>query len=95
MDFLFQQDLPYDATVDGSLAIFSISQLAGDFNNDGTVDGEDFLEWQRDQSVGSLAAWEANYGIAATLSTSSAAVPEPTTCVLALAALCLAMRRHR
>jgi hypothetical protein len=36
--------------------------LAGDFNSDGTVDGRDFLVWQRNTSVGSLADWKANYG---------------------------------
>jgi len=67
----------------------------GDFDGNGEVDGFDFLEWQRDPSVGSLADWEANYGIAVTLSAISAAVPEPTTSALALAALCLAMSRRR
>jgi hypothetical protein len=33
----------------------------GDFNNDGIVDGEDFILWQLDPGVGSLADWEANY----------------------------------
>ena len=36
-----------------------------------------------------------DYGTVATLSASSAAVPEPTTSALALAALCLAMSRRR
>jgi len=71
------------------------SQLAGDFNLNGIVDGEDFLLWQRNPSVGSLADWEANYGMVATLSATSAAVPEPTTTALALAALCLAMISRR
>jgi hypothetical protein len=65
----------------------------GDFNGDLIVDGADFLFWQRDPNVGSLADWEANYG--APLSASSSAVPEPTTSALALAALCLAMSRRR
>jgi len=66
----------------------------GDFNNDGIVDGEDFLLWQLDPSVGSLADWENNYGTVYFLSATTA-VPEPTTCTLALAALCLAMGRRR
>ena len=66
----------------------------GDFDKDLDVDGFDFLEWQRDPSVGSLADWEANYGTVATLSATSA-IPEPTTCTLALAALCLVMGRRR
>ncbi len=67
----------------------------GDFDGNGEVNGFDFLLWQRDPSIGSLADWEANYGTVATLSASSAAVPEPTTSALAIAALCLAMSRWR
>jgi hypothetical protein len=57
---------------------------AGDFNRDGTTDGEDLLLWQRDPSVGLLEAWKATYGIttaAATVVTS--AVPEPAGVALA------------
>ena len=96
-DFLLWQ---LDPSV-GSLADWeanygtSNSQLAGDFDLNGEVNGLDFLLWQQDPSVGSLADWEANYGMVATLSASSATVPEPTTCTLALAALCLAMSRRR
>jgi hypothetical protein len=61
----------------------------GDFDNDGDVDGRDFLIWQRGGSpngVGSasdLALWKANYGFG-TLSAVSAttAVPEPTSLLL-------------
>ena len=59
------------------------------------MDGLEFLEWQRDPSVGLLADWEANYGIVAMLSATSTTVPEPTTSALALAALCLAMSRRQ
>lgn len=54
----------------------------GDFNNDGNVDGRDFLVWQRDTSVGSLSDWQNNYGesgLAAVV-----AVPEPATWTLFL-----------
>jgi len=61
----------------------------GDFDFNGVVDGHDFLKWQLDPSVGSLADWEANYGTVATLSASSAAVPEPGS--LALWVMGLAM----
>ena len=68
----------------------------GDFDFNGIVDGEDFLLWQRDPSIGSLADWKANYGLGTPpLSASSAAVPEPTASALALAALCLVMSRRR
>ncbi|MCH7750609.1 MAG: CotH kinase family protein [Planctomycetes bacterium] len=68
--------------------------LPGDFDLDGKVDGNDFLLWQRDPSVGSLADWEANYGAVAPLSASSAAVPEPTTMML-LGLGCLALLGRR
>jgi hypothetical protein len=35
----------------------------GDFDQDGDVDGRDFLLWQRNPSVGSLADWQNNYGV--------------------------------
>ncbi|MEM9659995.1 MAG: hypothetical protein AAF961_16650, partial [Planctomycetota bacterium] len=61
--------------------------LAGDFNADGTVDGHDFLLWQRDASVGGLADWEANYGAVATRA-SIGAIPEPvSSAILAAGAL--------
>lgn len=69
--------------------------LAGDFDGDGDVDGDDFLKWQTDPSVGSLSDWEAHYGQSwpAPLA-ASAAVPEPYTCGLLLAGLaCLTFRR--
>ncbi len=52
--------------------------VAGDFDNDGDVDGADFLAWQRDGlSATDLAAWEANFGM--TFPTATAiSVPEPT-----------------
>lgn len=34
----------------------------GDFDEDGDVDGEDFLLWQVNPGVGDLADWELNYG---------------------------------
>ncbi len=67
----------------------------GDFDGNGEVNGFDFLLWQRDPSIGLLSHWEANYGTVAALSASLAAVPEPTTSALALAALCLAISRRR
>ena len=39
-----------------------VEEAAGDFDQDGDVDGHDFLEWQRDTSIGNLADWKANYG---------------------------------
>jgi len=79
---------------------FAPEPAAGDFDDDGDIDGNDFLIWQRGDSPNplsqaDLAVWEANYGGSAPLSATSASVPEPTTSALALAALCLAMSRRR
>jgi hypothetical protein len=60
------------------------SKLAGDFDNDGDVDGRDFLLWQRNPSVGELADWQVNYAATNLLSTlrlppsAFHAVPEPS-----------------
>jgi parallel beta-helix repeat protein len=51
--------------------------LGGDFNDDGQVDGRDFLVWQRDPSVGNLADWQAAYGVGVVADLASSAVPEP------------------
>jgi hypothetical protein len=50
-----------------SVAALDITHL-GDFDNDGEVDGADFLAWQRGESPaplssGDLADWQANYGV--------------------------------
>ncbi len=88
----FNGDLAGQTTI---LAI-NIPEPNPDFDGDGDVDGKDFLVWQSDPSVGSLADWEANYGAGAPLSEGSAAVPEPTAMVLAcVATLCLAMSKRR
>lgn len=56
----------------------------GDFNNDGSVDGEDFLRWQSDPSVGDLSDWQTNYG--SPPATAVRAIPEPSSAGLALLA---------
>lgn len=83
---------------------------AGDFDEDGDVDGQDFLLWQRDTSIGDLAAdWEANYGASGgggdeiTIVTAVApavsniqGVPEPATLSLVIigSIACLSSRRR-
>ena len=66
--------------------------LGGDFNGDGKVDGRDFLAWQRNPSVGNLGDWQANYGNAS-LAALGAVVPEPTTLLLLVGSLMLALRQ--
>ena len=65
----------------------AIDFLDGDINADGSVDGADFLAWQRGESndplsASDLADWQANYGETTTLSATSATVPEPTSFAL-------------
>jgi hypothetical protein len=43
--------------------------IAGDFDDNGVVDGADFLLWQQDTNVGSLDDWKANYGMSSATST--------------------------
>ena len=60
--------------------------IPGDFDNDGDVDGRDFLVWQRNTSVGNLSDWQANYGTGALGAVAAATtVPEPGAGLLALA----------
>jgi hypothetical protein len=73
----------------------SLLGQAGDFDGDGDVDGADFLTWQRGGSPSplspaDLATWKANYGASATVNGSTAvgAVPEPTSLLSAMVALC-------
>ncbi|QEG37236.1 PEP-CTERM sorting domain-containing protein [Bythopirellula goksoeyrii] len=69
--------------------------VAGDFDEDGDVDGNDFLVWQRDQNVGSLSDWQDNYNAPAS-TVNIASVPEPASLLLALsAALFAGFRRRR
>lgn len=67
----------------------------GDFDQDGDVDGRDFLVWQRNTSVGNLSDWQNNYGTGS-LTASSAAVPEPGTLMLVLGLAAIRCRHfHR
>jgi len=61
--------------------------LDGDFNGDGVIDGQDFVAWQINPTVGSLADWRANYGaqvIAPNGPESPIAAPEPGALALGL-----------
>jgi hypothetical protein len=59
----------------------------GDHDNDGDVDGGDFLAWQRGQSPDPLSAidladWKANFGAGSPAIAGSTAMPEPSAAVL-------------
>ena len=60
--------------------------IPGDFDEDGDVDGADFLTWQRDLGdAPNLAIWQGAYGTGAlAAAASAAAVPEPTALLLSL-----------
>jgi len=64
--------------------------LPGDFDDDGDVDGADFLLWQQGGSPAGLSQadlndWKSNYGAPSSSPlTHSASVPEPGSVVLAL-----------
>lgn len=72
-----------------------IVDALGDFDNDGDADGQDFLVWQRNPSVGSLADWQANYGAGSLVAT--VAVPEPGALILMMLGIgtaCLCSRKR-
>jgi hypothetical protein len=73
---------------------------AGDFDDDGDVDGRDFLVWQRGESptplsAGDLADWQTNYGAGGL--GAFAAVPEPATWAvfLGLIGVGASLRSHK
>ena len=69
--------------------------LDGDFDTDGDVDGDDFLEWQRGAATpADLALWQGNYGAPSGSATNSV-VPEPTSVLLlGIAGTLWVMRRR-
>jgi hypothetical protein len=66
------------------LAITQNAGLAGDFNDDGHIDGRDFLAWQRNPEIGNLSDWQANYGQSTGQLTAAISVPEPTALLFAV-----------
>ncbi len=70
-----------DSQIDNLGFVLPDVGIAGDFDGDTDVDGDDFLEWQLDQTGRDLSDWETNYGNGA-LSASLAAVPEPCAALL-------------
>lgn len=68
-----------------NLNLITIEGTPGDFDGDGDVDGNDFLLWQQDTSVGSLTDWQTNFGTSGPMiSAVVQSVPEPTTVELLL-----------
>ena len=73
---------------------------SADFDDDGDIDGFDFLKWQRGDTPGlgsaeEYALWESQFGNMVPLSALTVAVPEPSTLLLAsLAGLVFGCRRR-
>lgn len=87
-DLTFQyRDTALETTLNGVVE-FAGASSPGDFDNDGDVDGRDFLIWQRGDSpsplsAGDLAAWQSNYGAGGLSAEASAvSVPEPGSMLL-------------
>ncbi len=66
----------------------------GDFDSDGDVDGEDFLVWQRNTSVGSLTDWQGSFGTGNAVVVVSS-VPEPGRLLLAANAFLIVASRRK
>ncbi|MBL9165702.1 MAG: hypothetical protein JNL18_23465 [Planctomycetaceae bacterium] len=74
------------------------SGIQGDFNASGLVDGADFLLWQRGGSPnplssGDLALWKSNFGASLSATSTTSAIPEPRSLLLA-AMTCIVIRRR-
>jgi len=85
-----------DFQSNGNGAIYQIQAIprSGDFDNDGDVDGADFLAWQRDTGIGNLSDWESSFGSTGALAATHS-VPEPTTWLLLLVGVVLVLLAQR
>jgi hypothetical protein len=86
----FQYTMPAYSV--STLVLHAAAGTPGDFDQDGDVDGRDFLVWQRNSAVGDLADWQANYGAGG--ASSSTAVPEPGVVVFCVLIAPLVLRRR-
>lgn len=84
---------------DFTIQTSAVAGLPGDFDNDGDVDGRDFVMWRRGQapdllSLSDLAAWGMNFGARGPMSASSTSVPEPSSLpvVMGIAAMIMCSR---
>ena len=86
--------IDYDAGDGNDIALFTDSGIDVDLDNDGDVDGADFLAIQRTNPA-LIPDWQQQYGSVSPLSATSATVPEPTTLCLTLFAFAALARRPR
>ncbi len=79
---------------------FAAASIAGDYNNDGKVDAQDYVIWRKTNvgGPGGYTTWRANYGTGgpgAGSGLAGASVPEPTGAVLLLVGLVSICLRRR
>jgi hypothetical protein len=76
----YGDDYTLEYLTTGELAGYTLLTVGrvGDFDNDGDVDGRDFLAWQRHPELGSLADWQDAYGAGTPPTEVGSPVPEPT-----------------
>jgi T5SS/PEP-CTERM-associated repeat protein len=100
----FGTDYTLEYLTTGELAGYTLLTVgrAGDFDNDGDVDGRDFLASQRNPELGSYADWQNAYngeGLVSALrlppSALNVPVPEPSTWILAMALAMCIVHWHR
>ena len=83
-----------------NLVALPASGLAGDFNSDSVVDAADYITWYKGLGTNYIPSdyniWRANYGrtIPGSGAASTAAIPEPASAVILLAALILSAVLH-
>jgi hypothetical protein len=91
----FGRDLfiTYEGGDGNDVALFTLSSPLGDFDHDNDVDGNDFLTWQRDPSVGDLSDWQTNFG--ASSSVNAASTPEPSGWIIFVSLVATVGRRAK
>lgn len=82
LDLAFLRDLGFETIAGAAIT-------NGDFDNDGDVDGEDFLVWQRGESPSpldlvDLSAWQTNFGVDLPAFQAATTVPEPSSTMFVL-----------
>jgi T5SS/PEP-CTERM-associated repeat protein len=87
----YGEDYSLEYLTTGDLAGYTLLTVGrvGDFDNDGDVDGRDFLAWQRNPELGNLEDWQNAYG---NNLLSATAVPEPNCLALLLGLMVLSGR---
>jgi hypothetical protein len=80
-DLTLRYRTPDGVFIDAAVNYVTGGGLDGDFDNDGDVDGVDFLVWQRGtHTAADLALWKSNFGATSVAAVES--VPEPSVATL-------------